>query len=92
MIEEKILNFYKQTSLFTDLGYYKKFAKDLPDDIEILCSLLRNQIIHPFDLKDEEYRQEENSFYGDMTKIPKTSLIFENDYYPTAIAMLSELL
>ncbi len=27
-----------------------------------------------------------------MTKIPKTSLIFENDYFPIAISMLSELL
>lgn len=28
-----------QTSYFTDLGYYKDFAKNLPDDIEQLCIL-----------------------------------------------------
>lgn len=27
MEKEKILEFYKQTSQFTDLGYYKDFAK-----------------------------------------------------------------
>jgi len=92
MENNNILNFYRKTSLFTDLGFYKAFAKNLPDDIEILSSLLRNQIIHPFDLKDEEERNDPNSFYGDMTKISRTSLIYENDLFPTAIAMMAELL
>lgn len=92
MVDKNVLNFYKKTSLFTDLGLYTNFAKRLPDDIEELCLLLRNQIIHPFDLKDEEERNNPNSFYGDMTKVPKTSLIFENDLFPTAIGMLAELL
>ena len=38
---KKILEFYKQTSPYTDLGYYKDFAKNLPDDIEQLCILQR---------------------------------------------------
>lgn len=92
MVDKNVLNFYRKTSLFTDLGLYTNFAKNLPDDIEELCLLLRNQIIHPFDLKDEEERNNSESFYGDMTKIPRTSLIFENDLFPTAIGMLAELL
>lgn len=92
MKDNNILDFYKNTGLFTDLGFYKTFAKGLPNDIEPLCLLLRNQIIHPFDLKDEEERSNPNSFYGDMTKISNTSLIYENDLFPTAIAMLAELL
>lgn len=92
MKDNNILNFYRKNSLFTDLGLYTTFAKNLPNDIETLCSLLRNQIIHPFDLKDEEEKNNPNSFYGDMTKIPKTSLIYENDLFPTAIAMIAELL
>ncbi len=92
MKDNNILDFYRNTSLFTDLGFYTTFAKNLPNDIETLCLLLRNQIIHPFDLKDEEERNNPYSFYGDMTKIPKTSLIFENDLFPTAIAMIAELL
>lgn len=92
MLSEKILEFYRSTSTYTDLGLYMIFAKKLPDDIGKLCTLLRNQIIHPFDLKDEKEKINQHSFYGDMTKIPKTSLIYENDLYPTAIAMLAELL
>lgn len=92
MKNNNILNFYRQTSLFTNLGFYTAFAKSLPNDIETLCLLLRNQIIHPFDLKDEEERNNPHSFYGDMTKISRTSLIYENDLFPTAIAMLAELL
>lgn len=91
-MKDNILNFYRKTSLFTDLGLYTTFAKSLPDDIKTLCSLLRNQILHPFDLKDEEERNNPNSFYGDMRKVSKTSLIYENDLFPTAIAMMAELL
>ena len=91
-MDEEILNFYKQTSLYTDLGLYKNFAINLPNDIKELCILQRNQIIHPFDLGDEEWRSDTNSFYGDMTKISKTSLIYENDLFPTAQSMIAELL
>ncbi len=92
MMDKNILKFYKKTSLYTELGLYADFARKLPDDISELCLLQRNQIIHPFDLSDEEMRKDSNSFYGDMTKIPRTALRYENDLYPTAIAMLSELL
>ena len=43
-------------------------------------------------MKDEEERNNPHSFYGDMTKISRTSLIYENDLFPTAIAMIAELL
>lgn len=89
---EEILEFYKQTSCYTDLGFYKDFAKNLPDDLEELCLLQRHQIIHPFDLKDEEMRRNSNSCYGDMTKISKTTLCYENDLFPTAQAIIAELL
>lgn len=92
MVERKVLDFYKKTSLFTDLGLYKEFAINLPNNIKELCKLQRNQIIHPFDMSDEAIRKDPHSFYGNMTKIDITSLCYENDYYPTAIAMLSELL
>ena len=86
---KEILEFYKQTSAYTDLGLYKDFARKLPNDIEELCVLQRSQIIHPFDIKTRS--MDTNSFYGDMTKIPKTSLAFENDLFPTAISMFAEL-
>lgn len=92
MVDKNILDFYKKTSPYTELGLYADFAKKLPNDIDELCSLQRNQIIHPFDLSDEEMRKDSNSIYGDMTKIPRTSLCYENDLYPTAQSMLAELL
>lgn len=92
MVKQEVLDFYKKTSVYTDLGYYKEFAKNLPNDIKELCLLQRHQIIHPFDLKDEKMRNDPNSFYGDMTKVSKTSLFYDSDILPTAQAMLSELL
>lgn len=89
---EEILKFYKKTSTYTDLGFYKDFAKNLPDDLEELCLLQRYQIIHPINLIDEKIRKNKNSFYGDMTKIPETRLIYEDDIFPTAQSILAELL
>lgn len=92
MITKKILEFYRKTSPFTDLGLYSDFAKNLPNDIEELCLLQRNQIIHPFDLSNEVMRNDSNSLYGDMTKVSKTTLRYESDIFPTAQAILAELL
>lgn len=92
MINEKILEFYKKTSPYTDLGLYTDFAKNLPNDIEELCLLQRNQIIHPFGLLNQEMRKDSNSVYGDMTSIPETDLCYENDLFPTAQAVFAELL
>ena len=46
-MEKKILDFYKKTSLYTYLGLYKDFVKNLTDDINELCVLQRMQIKHP---------------------------------------------
>ena len=88
----KLLEFYKQTSTFTDLGYYKNFAKELPNDIEELCLLQRKQIIHPVILKDNDIRNKKECFWGDMTKIPLSRLKFEDDIFPTAQSIIAELL
>ncbi len=92
MITKKVLEFYRKTSPFTDLGLYSDFAKNLPNDIEDLCLLQINKIIHPFDLSNEVMRNDSNSLYGNMTKVSKTTLRYENDIFPTAQAILAELL
>lgn len=91
MMKKEILEFYKMTSSYTDLGFYKEFAKNLPDDMEQLCVLQRMQIIHPVAFKDKHIR-EKKCFWGDMTKVPITRLEYEDDLFPTAISMISELL
>ncbi len=92
MEEEEILEFYKKTSSFTDLGYYKDFARNLPDYIEQLCILQRMQIIHPVVFRDKEIRNQKDSFWGDMTKVPIARLEYEDDIFPTAQSVIAELL
>ena len=92
MGNKEILEFYKQTSQFTDLGYYKEFAKNLPNDIDELCILQRMQIIHPVAYNDKNIRSKSKCFWRDMTKVPIMRLDYEEDYFPTAQSMIAELL
>lgn len=87
-----IINFYKQTSLFTDLGNYKDFAIKLPNNLDELCLLQRMQIIHPVAFKIEEIRNNFIHVWGNLDEIPITRLRYEEDYFPTAQSMLAELL
>ncbi len=91
-MRKKILDFYKQTSLYTDLGLYKDFCKNLTDNIDELCILQRKQIIHPVAFKDPNIRKEKQCFWGDMRKVPVSRLNYEDDLFPTALSMISELL
>ena len=91
-MNKKILDFYKQTSLYTDLGLYKDFMKNKTNDIDELCVLQRMQIIHPVTFDEPDIRKQNKCFWGDMTKVPITRLNYEDDLFPTAISMISELL
>lgn len=92
-MKREILDFYRETSAYTDLGCYKEFARNLPDDMEELCFLQRMQIIHPVVFKkDKDIRKKKECFWGDMTKVPETMLDFEDDIFPTALGILAELL
>lgn len=88
MKNKEIFNFYKQTSLYTDLGLYKDFAKQLTDDINELCILQRMQIIHPVSVNKEDIISHKNK----DTNLYVTRLKYEDDLFPTAISMISELL
>lgn len=85
MENKEILEFYKKTSAYTDLGCYKDFAKNLPDNIEKLCLLQRKQIIHPITVI--ESLQGKNNL-----DVSETRLVFEDDIFPTACSMINELL
>lgn len=89
MTNKNILDFYKKTSCYTDLGFYKKFAQNLPNDLNTLCELQRKQILHPTLFYEKKL---DKKYWGDLKKIPKTRLIFEDDLFPNAISMLAELL
>lgn len=85
---KEILEFYKKTSLYTDLGLYKDFAVKLPNDIKELAKLQRMQIIHPIII----WNNLQEGWWDDLKKVPKTSIVFEDDIFPTAMSMLAELL
>lgn len=89
-MQEEVIRFYRQTSCFTDLGYYRDFAVNLTDDIQELCLLQRYQIIHPVAIMSQ--RGVKDTFHGDMTKIPTDRLLFENERYQTAVSIFAELL
>ena len=91
-MDNKILDFYKQTSLYTDLVLYNDFMSNLTDNINELCVLQRKQIIHPVAFDNPDIRKQEKCFWGNMTKVPITRLDYEDDLFPTAISMISELL
>lgn len=91
-VMKNILEFYKKTSPYTELGLYRDFVKKLPDDIDKLCLLQRNQIIHPIAFKNEDIRNSKNSFWGDMTQISDMNLLREDDIFPNSISMLAELI
>ena len=74
-----LFNFYKQTSLFTDLGFYKTFAQNLTNDINELCILQRKQMIHPVAYFDKDIRLKQDTFWGDMTKVHPSRLDFEEE-------------
>ena len=84
----KILSFYQQTSPYTDLGLYKDFALKLPNDIKTLATLQRKQIIHPIII----WKHLQEGWWDDLSKVPSTSIAFEDDLFPTALSMLAELL
>lgn len=85
---KEILDFYKKTSLYTDLGLYKEFAVKLSNDIKELAKLQRMQIIHPIII----WNNLQEGWWDDLKKVPKTSIVFEDDIFPTAMSMLAELL
>jgi len=88
MEKNEMLDFYKKTSLYTELGLYKEFAEKLPNDIAELSILQRKQIIHPIII----WNNLQEGWWDDLSEVEKDSIIFEDDVLPTAQAMLSELL
>ena len=58
MEKEEILEFYKKTSPFTDLGYYKKFAELLPP-VRLLTKYLCSK---------QDSRTQEHQDDGDLRK------------------------
>ena len=82
----EILEFYKQTSLYTNYGPYKDYFKSLPDNILELAALVNCQTIHRGSLI-RSYYQNTNI----AKEYPWYRYRCEDDILLTAPAMMSEL-
>jgi len=76
---DSVLNQYLQFSPYTDPGEFAELYNRLPESLDELCTLIKKQLIHPFDLGK----------YADV--IPKNRA-YEDRELPTVSLMLKELL
>lgn len=90
-MKKRVLNHYLEFSSFTNPGCYEKqLKKNLPNNIRKMGLLIRKQIIHRVTLKNGNTGSNADIKYGDMKKVPWYRQA-EDDYFPTAAAILAEL-
>ena len=90
-MDGKILDHYRQFSLFTNPGLYKdSLAKELPDDVLEIGKLVKMNTIHRMMLAMGNTGANADLKFGDMSKVPWWRQP-EDDNLPTAAAMLAEL-
>lgn len=90
-MNEKLLNYYRQFSTYTNPGCYLDYLRnDLPNDIREIGSLVRQQLIHRSSLANGNTGTNADLKYGDLTKIPWYRQA-EDDIFPTVSAMVAEL-
>lgn len=90
-MNQKIIEHYRETSIYTYAGNYKDYFKSLPDDIPELGKLICSQIIHRITLKEGNTNMNQSLLYGDMTRFPWYRMRCEDDILLTAVAMTAEL-
>ncbi len=76
---------------FTYPSLYLEYFKSLPDDIEEIGRLVCSNVIHRVVLKNGNTKANSDLRYGDMSKFPWYRLRCEDDIFPTASAMITEL-
>lgn len=94
-MDEKILKFYKQTSVFTDCGKYKKelvnlWKKKCKKSLKQLTLYIQNSTLHRCILQ-MHLNGLNMSVYGDLSYIDFTTPMSEDDIFLTASAMVNEI-
>ncbi len=89
-MDTRILDHYRQFSLFTNPGLYQAELEKLPDDIRELGLLIRKNIIHRTTLAAGNTGTNADLRFGDMTRVPWWRQP-EDDVLGTVAAMLAEL-
>jgi hypothetical protein len=91
LMQESLLNHYRSFSLFTSPGLYQeRLQRDLPADIAQVGRLVKQQVIHTLTLYAGREGSHVSPVYGEISKVPWYRQS-EDDYFPTATAMLAEL-
>lgn len=92
-MKEEILNFYLQTSMFTNYGAYKEYYRSLPNDMEELTALLLEQTIHRTELIRSSIKMNETGFCADGVArfYPWWGYRSHDDILLTAPAIMAEL-
>ena len=90
-MDVKILDHYRECSLFTNPGAYRQtLAAGLPDDVREIGRLIRTNTIHRMVLAMGNTGSNADMKYGDMTEVPWWRQP-EDANLVTAAAMLAEL-
>jgi hypothetical protein len=90
-VNQKILNHFREFSLYTNPGAYRDMlVTNLPDDIREIGHLVRLNVIHRTMLAAGNTGINADLKFGDMTKVPWWRQP-EDDVLVTAAAMLAEL-
>ncbi len=91
-MNDKMLQRYLETSVYTDVGAYRDFVLSLPDDIASIGMLVCDQITHPsmYFTKVSPYLEE--NYYGKFSSYPKHRFKNEDELYITAVAMIAGIL
>lgn len=91
-MNEKLYQRYLETSVYTDVGYYKEFVISLPDDIPSIGMLVCDQITHPVMYFTEPSSYLEETYFGKISSYPRQRFKNEDELYITAVAMIAGIL
>ena len=76
-VDTSLLEFYRQYSSFTDPGEYAYLFANLPDSLPELCSLIKSQIIHPYDDLPKFRKLIPQERWNEAFSYPSVKLILE---------------
>ncbi len=68
-MDKKILDFYREFSVYTNPGLYKNLLKKLPNNIKEVGNLVRKNIIHRTTLAAGNVGTNADKKFGDMKKV-----------------------
>jgi hypothetical protein len=90
-MQQSQLDHFRSFSPFTFPGLYQELLqRDLPEDIAETGRLVKRQVIHKMTLYAGRNGAHLNPAYGNTSEVPWYRQS-EDDYFPTAAAMLAEL-